>query len=134
MFGERVQKMPKAFTVVNKPVRFLFVGMMNTIFGYLVFIVCIGIGLYNSLALLLSFVIGVSFNFFTTGTLVFGNFSKSKFFPFILIYVFLYFLNLILLALLEQSIDNPMLSQLILTIPMAVISYFCLNKLFKVCG
>ncbi|RSD29865.1 GtrA family protein [Vibrio pectenicida] len=133
MLGERVQKMPKDFRVAKKPVKFLFVGMLNTIFGYLVFIMCIGLGLYNSLALLFSFIIGASFNFFTTGTLVFGNVSKSKFFPFVFIYLFLYFLNLVLLTILERSIDNPIFSQLILIMPMAVISYFCFNKLFKVC-
>ena len=56
----------------RKFVRFLLVGVLNTLFGYFSFATLIIIGLDYKLAALLATIIGVLFNFQTTGRLVFG--------------------------------------------------------------
>ena len=56
----------------HKFVRFLLVGVLNTLFGYFSFATLIIIGLDYKLAALLATIIGVLFNFQTTGRLVFG--------------------------------------------------------------
>ncbi|NCQ92050.1 MAG: hypothetical protein GPI94_15420 [Microcystis aeruginosa LG13-03] len=53
-------------------VRFLLVGVLNTIFGYSLFAVLILIGLNYKYAVLIGTIQGVLFNFQTTGRLVFG--------------------------------------------------------------
>jgi putative flippase GtrA len=53
-------------------VRFLLVGVLNTIFGYFLYGTLILIGLDYKLAVLLATILGVLFNFQTTGRLVLG--------------------------------------------------------------
>ena len=52
-------------------VKFVLVGILNTAFGYLVFALLLFLGLHYTLAVILSTIAGVLFNFKTTGTLVF---------------------------------------------------------------
>jgi putative flippase GtrA len=52
--------------------RFLLVGVLNTIFGYFLYGTLILIGLDYKLAVLLATILGVLFNFQTTGRLVLG--------------------------------------------------------------
>src|SRR4051812_1092370 len=84
-------------------VRFLLVGMVNTAFGYGVFAVLLLAGLPSALALLLATVIGVVFNFFTTGRMVFESNDRRRLPRFVLAYVVTYSANLALLKLLEAG-------------------------------
>lgn len=70
--------------------RFLLVGALNTAFGYLVFYALIFLGLHYSVALLLSMILGVIFNFFTYGKLVFYKSNSFSFLRFVTLYLFLY--------------------------------------------
>ncbi|MCU7242422.1 MAG: GtrA family protein [Microcystis aeruginosa WS75] len=56
----------------HKFARFLLVGVLNTIFGYFLYGTLILIGLDYKLAVLLATILGVLFNFQTTGRLVLG--------------------------------------------------------------
>ncbi|MFN6273722.1 MAG: GtrA family protein [Microcystis sp.] len=56
----------------HKLVRFLLVGILNTLFGYFLYGSLILIGINYKLAALLATIIGVLFNFQTTRRLVFG--------------------------------------------------------------
>jgi len=56
----------------HKFARFLLVGVLNTIFGYFLYGTLILIGLDYKYAVLLVTILGVLFNFQTTGRLVFG--------------------------------------------------------------
>lgn len=73
--------------------RFLAVGVLNTLFGYGVFSLLVWLGLLPEIALLISTVVGVLFNFTTTGTLVFRNTDRGLFLRFALVYVSIYLLN-----------------------------------------
>ena len=56
----------------HKFAKFLLVGVLNTLFGYFLYGSLILIGLNYKYAVLLATIIGVLFNFQTTGRLVFG--------------------------------------------------------------
>ena len=80
--------------IKNQFIRFIFVGVLNTLFGYGVYCLMILIGLPYTWATLVSQVLGVLFNFISTGNLVFENNDKRLIFKFVLSYVITYFINI----------------------------------------
>lgn len=138
--------------IENKFVRFLFVGVINTIFGYGVFLLFIWFGMHYSVALLFSNILGILFNYKTTGYIVFQNKSNRLLLHFFLVYGVVYLFNLLELYLLDKSnlyefilslplldfLDNLPLNtdkigdamgQAITLLPNAILS-FILNKVF----
>ncbi|WP_298063120.1 GtrA family protein [uncultured Campylobacter sp.] len=116
--------------IKRQAVKFLFVGIMNTTFGYGLFALFIYLGLYYPLAVLLSTILGVLFNFKTIGGLVFGSNDNKLIFKFILVYVIIYFLNIFFLWLFKRlGFENMYLNGFVLLIPLAAVS-FLLNKFF----
>lgn len=109
--------------------KFLVVGGINTIFGYSVFALLIYVGLHYALASLLSTVLGVLFNFKTTGTLVFRNKDNSLIFRFFGVYGVVYVCNVLLLKFLGGSGLNMYWAGALVIAPLALLS-FVLNKLF----
>lgn len=89
--------------IENKFLRFLFVGALNTAVGYLLFVFFIWIGLHYSLSLLFSQIIGILFNYKTTGYLVFESKSNRLLLKFFLVYGFVYLINVLELYLLNHS-------------------------------
>lgn len=79
--------------VSNQFLRFILVGGLNTAFGVGVYCLAIFIGLPYFIATLLSNVLGVCFNFITTGNLVFRNNDPRLIFRFVSAYVVIYFVN-----------------------------------------
>ena len=111
-------------------IKFLFVGVINTIFGYSLFALLIFIGLHYTIAVFIGTIIGIAFNFKTTGKYVFNNTDNTLFFYFIGVYVFIYFFNIISLWLLQKiGVTNMYVAGAILILPAAVIS-FVLNRTF----
>lgn len=80
--------------VKNKFIRFVLVGGINTLFGIGVYTLMIYIGTPYIWAALISHVLGVLFNFVTTGRLVFENHDKRLIFKFVISYLFVYFINI----------------------------------------
>lgn len=138
--------------IENKFLRFIFVGALNTAFGYFIFLFLIWIGLHYSIALLVSQIIGVIFNYKTTGYLVFQNKTNKLIIKFFIVYGLLYLLNVLELYLLKDSglyeyiLSNESLKfiynlpinhnklgdaigQAIVLVPNAIIGFF-FNKLF----
>jgi putative flippase GtrA len=66
---------------------FVLVGVLNTLFGYGCYALLVWLGLHYGLAALLGTVLGVLFNFRTTGRFVFQNYDNRLFGRFILVYV-----------------------------------------------
>jgi len=87
----------------NKFLRFLFVGALNTAVGYGLFVFFIWIGCHYWLALLCSQVIGVVFNYKTTGVLVFAQRTNSLVLKFFMVYFFMYVVNCLELYFLDKS-------------------------------
>lgn len=115
-----------ALKIDIKFLKFLIVGAINTIFAYSIYAFFIFLGLNADLALFFQYVLGVLWNFKTTGVLVFKNNDNRLIFKFILSYIFTFIINSILLNILLKFL-NEYLAQLVLVLPIAILS-FCIFK------
>jgi putative flippase GtrA len=107
-------------------VKFLFVGLLNTLFGYAVFAALIYAGMPAMPALVLTYVTGVLFNFVTTGRLVFSR-SRGTLARFIAAYVVIYFFNLALFKTVEAFGAGPLVAQALCLPVVAVFSFLLLK-------
>ncbi|MFZ2307999.1 MAG: GtrA family protein [Rhodoferax sp.] len=113
----------------TKPfVRFLIAGAVNTLFGLLIYSIAIASGLAVWQALLAGILAGLGFNFVTTGGYVFRDLTPIRFFRFAAAYLLVYAVNLGLVTLLSRWMDSAIWIQVILTIPMALGSYFLMSR------
>ncbi len=111
-------------------VRFLFVGALNTVFGYCVFAFFVFLGFNYIFAPLFATIIGVLFNFKTIGVLVFKNGDNRLLARFFGVYAVVYLCNVLCLKALELGgIKNLYVSGIILVLPLAFLGYG-LNKKF----
>lgn len=110
-------------------VRFLLVGMMNTVFGYCAFAVLILLNLHYAVAALFSTMCGILFNFNTTGRLVFGNRDHSLLGRFFGVYAITYGLSVGALRISNAYEWNVLIAAAVLIPPMAIVSY-TLNRMF----
>ena len=140
--------------IENRFIRFLFVGVINTLVGYTLFILCRWVRMERAVAVLVSTVLAVTFNYHSTGKLVFENKGYSVILQFFVVYGIMYAVNLAELHFLAESglyewligIDGGCLNiverfslahdkvgdaigQLIVVLPNAIMT-FLLNKTF----
>ena len=120
----------KTLALNNHFIRFILVGILNTIVGYGLFALFIYLGLHYSLAVLFSTILGVLFNFKSIGKLVFNSNNNERIYHFIGVYILLYLLNVSgLWGLSSIGMENMYVAGAILLAPLAIIS-FILNKNF----
>ena len=120
----------KILTLDNHFIRFILVGILNTMVGYGLFALFIYLGLHYSLAVLFSTILGVLFNFKSIGKLVFNSNNNERIYHFISVYILLYLLNVSgLWGLSSIGMENMYVAGAILLAPLAIIS-FILNKNF----
>lgn len=110
-------------------IRFLLVGGINTLFGYGLFAFFIYLHLHYSVASLLSTVIGVLFNFKTTGKLVFKSSDNRLIVRFFAVYGMVYAVNVLFLKGFKWFGLNLYIAGAILILPLAILSYI-LNRRF----
>lgn len=113
----------------NQFIRFLLVGVLNTIVGYSFYAFFIFIGLDYRVAALLGTICGVAFNYKSTGVLVFKSHDNSRIFHFVGVYVVVYFFNIGGISVLKKMGLNDYYSGAALLIPCAILS-FTMNKFF----
>ena len=113
----------------NQFCRFLFVGGINVLFGYGVFALFIFLKMHYSLASFLATVLGVLFNFNTTGYIVFKNKDYKLILHFFGVYTVTYFLGVGFLAIFNYFKVSNYIAGAILLFPMAIVA-FLLNKNF----
>ena len=105
--------------------RFFVIGAVNTLFSYLIYAGAILLGMHYTLAMLISTVLGIIFNFFTTGKVVFRSLEGRRFFLFVLVYAVTYVVNILLLRLLVDGIHiNKLIAGALVTLPVALLSYY----------
>lgn len=109
-------------------IRFLFVGALNTLFGYGVFAGSVLAGLGAMPALVLTYLVGVPFNYLTTGRLVFRITHWRAFVRFVLAYAVIYAFNVALFKAVEALGAGPLLAQA-LCVPVVAVFSFLLFKL-----
>ncbi|GBF52509.1 hypothetical protein N0824_00355 [Microcystis sp. 0824] len=113
----------------SKSVRFLLVGVVNTLFGYGVFALLFRLGLDERYSLLIATICGVLFNFKTIGAIVFKDQNNRLIARFIGVYLVIYLLNAESLRIVKMLGINMLVAQAVLVLPLAIVSYF-LNKTF----
>jgi putative flippase GtrA len=102
--------------------KFLFVGAFNTLFAYTIYAILVTIGIIPNIALFLQYILGVLWNFKTTGIIVFKNNNNRLIFKFIASYILTFVVNSILLNILIRYI-NDYLAQAVLVLPIAILSF-----------
>lgn len=141
--------------IENRFIRFLFVGVINTIVGYTLFVLCRWVGMNTQVAVLVSTILAVTFNYHSTGKLVFNNKGYRVILQFFVVYGIMYIINVweltkflpstglydFLVAIdtqnlnlinkfsLERAKVDDAIGQLIVVLPNALMTYF-LNKTF----
>lgn len=110
-------------------IRFAAVGVLNSAFGYGLYALFVCLGVLPELALFLATVLGVIFNFFTTGRLVFRN-ADSRLFPrFLAAYGIIYICNAVALRILVNLGLGPLVAQALIT-PLSVVATFTIMRAF----
>lgn len=109
--------------------RFILVGLLNTAFGYGAYALFLYAGVHYAWASLLATVLGILFNFFTTGRIVFSNTDNLRILRFLVVYGVLYLFNIIGLTILDQLRIDLYLAGLAIIPPAAILGYL-LNRRF----
>ena len=109
-------------------VKFLLVGLLNTLFGLAAYALLIHMGLPIWLALIGGNVAGIAFNFFTTGHLVFSDIALTRLPRFVGAYLACYALNYIAIRILVSLHLGAIESQVILAPFIAVTSYYLMSR------
>jgi putative flippase GtrA len=112
----------------SKKIRFLAVGVLNTIFGYVTYAVILFIGFPYPVALLLATILGIIFNYFNFKKIFFGHRDWLAFFKFLAVYGAVFGVNTAGLRLLVQEfLINPYLGQIICVPPSLLLSWSLMN-------
>jgi putative flippase GtrA len=109
--------------------RFALVGLLNSCFGVLCYYILLSVGLSYGAALTVGTLIGVLFNFKTTGALVFGSHDNRLIFRFVGVYLMVYCFSYLGLWLLDRAGFDPYTAGLLTLVPSAGLA-FLLNKFF----
>ena len=108
-------------------VKFIIVGIINTIFGYAIYTFFIFLGFNYIWAIILATIAGVLFNFKTIGKFVFESSDNSLIIKFIGVYSLVLILNILLIKTFKSYGYNDYIAGLFAVIPSAALS-FILNK------
>lgn len=103
---------------------FVLVGVLNTLFGYGCYALLLWLGLHYGMATLLGTILGVLFNFRTTGRLVFQNHDNRLLGRFILVYVVGYGANVAGLWALQKIGLDAYKGGALLLLPSALLTFW----------
>ena len=112
---------------VPRPLRFVAIGGVNTVFGYAAYAGLLFAGLHYAAASFVGTIAAVAFNYLTTGGLVFGGLSRAASVRFVGAYAALYLVNVAALAVLVRVGVDAYVGGLVLLVPMAMLSYATLR-------
>jgi putative flippase GtrA len=104
-------------------------GAINTLFGYAVYSLGIILGAQVWLALLAGMLLGSVFNFLTTGGYAFRQLSRQRYPRFVVCYLVVYGINLLLIDAMSLWTTDKLVSQAILLVPLAMLSYALMVRL-----
>jgi len=104
--------------------KFMLVGALNTLIGYIIFATLLYLRLHYTAAVLIANIAIIGINFNSYGRLVFNSRDNSLIFRFALVYVIIYIINVVILSICSLLSINLYLVSLIMTLPFALLSYF----------
>ena len=119
--------MPLRQLFAHRFIRFLGVGVMNTLIGYALFAAFIYGGASPLTAIIASTAIGALFNFGSIGVIVFASKDMTLLPRFLAVYVGQCAVNLVLLAGLAKAGLGPLLAQFLLLPLMATGTYLAMR-------
>ena len=108
-------------------IRYVLVGIGNTAFGYGAYAALLFLGFEYRVASLLALVLGIAFSFTTQANVVFRNATRVTLVKFVVAWVFLYTLNISLIALFMRISMTAYIAGAVATIPVTLASYFILK-------
>jgi len=108
---------------------FLIVGGINTIFGYSIFALLIFLKLHYVIAVVISTILGVIFNFFTMRSFVFTADKSNTFIRFIILNIFLCITNIGIIKIMYFFCNNLYFNGAI-SIALLSIFSFMINKYY----
>ncbi len=111
--------------------KFVVLGAVNTVFGYAVYAALVLGGLGAQMALLLSFSIGVMFNYILSARFIFATRGFKRLPAYAFTYAGVYALNAISLAQLTRWGTAPLLAQAILTPIAAVLTFVLVSRVMR---
>lgn len=117
--------------VLNRFIRFVLVGVLNTAFGYGVYAVFVLLGAAPQVALLMQFVIGAVWNYFTHARLVFDTTGYRRMPAYLACYAGLYLLNAALLGLMLAQGVGPLVAQAIILPLIVVLSFALISRVLR---
>ena len=104
-------------------VKFLLVGALNTIFGFVVYILFALCELSNLMVLIWSYSTAIIFNFYTMGSFVFSDIGVARMPRFIILYATVLIINLKLIEWLSPIYGGRIPAMAIIIMPMACLIY-----------
>ena len=112
-------------------IKFIAVGIFNTIFSYALYAFFLFIGTSYIKALFYATIASVIFNYFSYGNMVFvGDKDWTMFFKFFISYLLIYSLNSFGLSILiNYYFVNPYVGQVICIVPCVLMSWLLMNYL-----
>ena len=78
--------------------KYLVYGMINTLFGFFIYSAFIYMNFSYQFAVLVALLIGVAFSYFTHSSYVFKQTGSEAFIKYVVVGIFLYFINLFLIS------------------------------------
>jgi putative flippase GtrA len=116
-------------TYQHQYIRFFFTGLVNTVFGYIVFSLFLFGGASYSFSLLIATILGIVFNYFSFGYIVYNKtISWLGFIKIIISYVITYSLNVVGLFILNNYFFvNLYIGQIIYTPLNVLLSSLLIN-------
>jgi putative flippase GtrA len=103
--------------------RFLLIAALNTVFGYALFAVLILLGIRYPLAAAIGTIVGILFNFQTTGRFVFESHDLSLILRFFGVYAITYAVGVTLLWLGERQGVPVLATAAVCAVPMGFLAY-----------
>jgi putative flippase GtrA len=109
-------------------VLFLFVGGLNTLVNYLFFVALVSVGLGQTLGVIAATALGILFNFFSTGRIVFRSEKISLLPRFIGVYLVQCALNILLLRAAVGMGVHLLVAEAIILFVLAIGTFFAMRR------
>lgn len=107
----------------NRIIRYVFVGGMNTVFGFTVYTVLAFTSLSTWIILIIANIAAISFNFATTGGIVFRDLQLRRAPRFLAIYGIIFLTYLTLIQWLSPMVGGRIWAMAIIVVPVAALNY-----------
>lgn len=108
--------------------RYLLVGVINTAFGYSVFALFVLLHLHYAVAAFLSTVLGILFNFKTTGVIVFKSRDNRLILRFSCVYGVTFVLGIAVLKAFKALGVHVLVTAAVMALPMAALSFLLMRR------